>query len=74
MSKQYPKPGDRVGCVCGPSEFPRDDQGIVIATYDSPWYSDVAVVLMDSGRIMEIVGAYTKVGIGWYLLKEGVAA
>lgn len=74
MNKQLPKPGDRVGVVCGPSDFPRDNAGIVIAVYDSKWYSNIGVVLMDDGSTKEIVGGYTKVGIGWYLIKEGVPA
>lgn len=74
MSKQLPKPGDRVGCVCGPGEFPQDDAGIVIAIYDDAWYSNQAVILMDNGTITYMVGAYATVGIGWYLIKEGVPA
>ena len=74
MSKQLPKPGDRVGVVCGPGEFPKDNAGIVLTVYDSKWYRNNAVVLMDDGSVREIVGGYTKVGIGWYLIKEGVPA
>lgn len=54
--------------MCGPSDFPRDNAGIVLAVYDSKWYSNIGVVVMDDSTTKEIVGGYTKVGIDWYWL------
>lgn len=69
-----PVPGDRIGIVCGPGEFPRDCKGTVIATYSNRFYKDIGVILMDDGTTKELVGQYTKVGIGVYLLNRKDAA
>lgn len=69
-----PKAGDRAGSVCGPCQNPKDNAGIVLTVYSDRWYSNIALVLMDDGKLTTIVGEYTKVGIGWYCVKEGVPA
>jgi hypothetical protein len=63
-----PKAGDRVGFVCGPCQNPRDDAGIVITTYSDQFYKNIALVLRDDGSFTTIVGQYTTVGIGSYLI------
>lgn len=65
-TKNLPLPGQRVGRVCGPGEFPRDDAGVVLAIVDSKWGS-YALVLLDSGKT-ETLHSTTTVGIGWYVL------
>lgn len=72
MSK-FPKAGDRVGFVCGPCQNPRDDAGIVITTYSDQFYKNIALVLRDDGSFSTIVGEYTKVGIGSYLINPSKA-
>lgn len=69
-----PLPGDRVGIVCGPGEFPKDRKGTVIATYSNRFYKEMGLILMDDGTTETLVGQYTKVGIGVYLLARKVAA
>lgn len=69
-----PIPGDRIGIVCGPGEFPKDRQGTVISTYSSRFYQDIGLILMDDGTTKDLVGQYTERGIGVYLLKRKVAA
>lgn len=65
-----PKAGDRVGFVCGPCQFPKDRAGTVVTVYADRWYDSNAVVLLDEGGSETIVGAYTTVGIGAYLIKR----
>lgn len=68
-----PKPGDVVGFVCGPGEFPRKGMcatGIVLCITSDQWYSHIATVLMDDGSVQNIIGAYTERGIGSYLIKR----
>lgn len=69
-----PQPGDRVGSVCGPCEFPKDNAGTVITTYGNQFYNNIALVLLDKGGTATIVGEYTKVGIGWYLIQPAKVA
>jgi hypothetical protein len=64
-----PKPGDRVGFVCGPSSFPADNAGLVIATYSDRWYDNQALILMDDGRTAHWVGSYSERGIGCHLIR-----
>lgn len=70
----YPQAGDRAGSVCGPCQSPKDNAGTVITVYADKWYSSNALVIMDSGKLQYITGEYTKVGIGWYCIKQGVPA
>jgi hypothetical protein len=71
--RTIPKPGDRVGFVCGPCQNPRDDAGIVITTYSDQFYKNIALVLRDDGSFSTIVGEYTQVGIGSYLINPSKA-
>ena len=66
--QQLPRVGDRIGIVCGPGEFPRDNAGTVVRVYANRWYSNNADVLMDDGATRSWVGAYAQVGIGMYFL------
>lgn len=61
-----PAAGSRVGIVCGPGEFPKDNAGTVLCQVTDRWGSH-AVVLMDTGAINYCHGL-TKVGIGTYQL------
>lgn len=67
-----PDPGARVGVVCGPGEFPRDCQGIVLCHVAQEWMPGevrgYALVLMDSGQIKECSGLNRGPGIGWHLV------
>lgn len=67
---QLPQVGDRVGFVCGPGQFPRDNAGTVTRTYSNDWYASNADIQMDDGSTRHIVGAYTTVGIGAYLIRR----
>ena len=73
-----PKPGDVIGFVCGPGDFPRRGMcatGVVLCITSSTWYEHVAQILMDSGSVENTVGAYTERGIGCHLIKrQGVEA
>ena len=66
--QQFPRVGDRVGIVCGPGQFPRDNAGTVVRVYADRWYSNNAEILMDDGSTRSTVGAYTQIGIGVYFL------
>lgn len=68
MRNGYPKPGDRCGFICGPSQSARDNAGMVIAVAGDEFYSQVAYILRDDGRITTKVGTYTNTGIGCYLI------
>jgi hypothetical protein len=70
--KQLPQPGDRVGFVCGPCENPRDNAGTVRTIYSDRWYSNIALVLMDDCSTENVIGAYTQIGIGCYLIARPV--
>ena len=65
---QLPLSGDRVGRKCGPGEFPGDFQGTVMTVYADRWYANNAAILWDDGTTSTLVGSYTQVGIGVYLL------
>lgn len=67
---QLPQAGDRVGFVCGPGQFPRDNAGTVTRVYSNRWYANNAEVQMDNGSVEHIVGAYTTVGIGAHLIRR----
>lgn len=67
---QLPQLGDRVGFVCGPGQFPRDNAGTVTRVYSNRWYANNAEVQMDNGSVEHIVGAYTTVGIGAHLIRR----
>lgn len=61
-----PAAGQRVGTVCGPCEFPRDNAGTVLCIIEDRWGRH-ALVLMDSGETKTCHGL-TDRGIGWYVL------
>lgn len=65
-----PTVGDRVGFVYGPGQNPRDAAGVVTRTYGNRWYQFNADVAMDDGTTKTIVGAYTTIGIGAYLIRH----
>lgn len=72
-----PKPGDRVGVICGPGDFPRIGlcaSGIVLCISSSAYYDHIATVLMDDGSTKDWVGAYTTRGIGCYLLRRSTVS
>lgn len=61
-----PAPGARVGIVCGPGEFPKDNAGLVLCHVTDRWTTH-AVVLMDTGATRTVHGL-TSVGIGTHLI------
>lgn len=65
--RRLPEPGARVGVVCGPGEFPRDCQGIVLC-HVADQFHGWAVVLMDSGEVRHCHGLNRGPGIGWHLI------
>jgi hypothetical protein len=64
--RALPPAGCRVGVACGPGEFPRDYQGIVMNHVTDQWGTH-AIVMMDDGKIRNCEGL-TEIGIGWYQL------
>ena len=60
-----PEPGARVGVVCGPCEFPRDNAGVVLC-HVADQFHGWAVVLMDSGVVEHCYGLNRGPGIGWH--------
>lgn len=71
---EIPQPGDRVGFVFGPGEFPADCAGVVLA-HSAPdrWGSRFAVVHMDDGSTRYVHGTTTR-GVGCYVLRRAKAA
>lgn len=69
---QLPAPGARVGRVCGPGEFPRDDAGVVLCHASNTW-GTWAVVLMDSGKVERCSGINRGPGIGWHYVEGGAS-
>ena len=67
---QMPRPGDRIGSVCGPGEFPQDNSGIVIAVCQNQW-GPYALVLMNNGEMSYCHGLNSGPGIGWHLVQRG---
>jgi hypothetical protein len=63
---KLPEPATRVGVVCGPGEFARDNAGTVLCHVTDRWGTH-AVVLMDAGYIHYCHGL-TEVGIGTHQL------
>jgi len=63
-----PFPGQRVGSVCGPGEFPEDDAGVVLCRSADRWRTH-ALVLMDDGRTDTCHGLNTGPGIGWHVVR-----
>lgn len=70
--KLLPEVGDRVGFVCGPYGNPKDNAGTVTRVYGDRFYENNADVQMDDGSTESIVGAYTSVGIGSYLIRRKI--
>lgn len=73
-SNQFPMVGDRVGSVCGPGEFPKDNAGTVVRVYADRWYDNNADIVYDDGRTDSWVGAYCSVGIGVHLIERAKVA
>lgn len=71
MKKVMPQVGDRVGFTWWPGTFPEDNLGTVTKVYSNGWYDSVADVLMDDGSIETVVGAYSIIGNGAYLVQTG---
>lgn len=67
--KRLPKIGQRVGAVSGPSSFPEDNAGTVIALVPSQ-FGDSVLVLMDSGETECCSGLRSEPGIGWFSLTK----
>jgi hypothetical protein len=64
-----PKPGDRIGSVTGPGQFPSDNPGTVVCI-SSNRFGSFAVVQMDSGIVEYCHGMNRGPGIGWHPLKK----
>lgn len=62
---EVPEAGKRIGVVCGPGEFPKDNAGSVIAQITDRWGTH-ALVMMDSGAITRCQGMNDGPGIGWH--------
>lgn len=67
-SNTLPRPGQRVGTVSGPGEFPSDNAGTVLTQITDRWGTH-ALVMMDSGKV-ETCHGLTQRGIGWHLLTK----
>ena len=61
-----PAPASRIGIVCGPGQWPKDNAGTVLCHVENRWGKH-AVCMMDSGKIHHCHGL-TKVGIGTHQL------
>lgn len=64
---QLPAAGARIGVVCGPGEFARDNAGTVIAKIENRW-GEHALVMMDNGTVRDCNGMNTGPGIGWHYI------
>lgn len=64
---QLPASGARVGTICGPGEFARDNAGTVLCHVTDRWGTH-AVVLMDTGKTNTCHGLNNGPGIGWHLV------
>lgn len=65
LFQNLPIPGQRIGSVCGPGEFPADNAGTVICQIEDRWGTH-ALVMMDSGRVDTCHGLKDGPGIGWH--------
>lgn len=59
---KLPAPASRVGIVCGPGEYPKDNAGTVICHVSDRWGTH-ALVMLDSGKLHQCHGL-TERGIG----------
>lgn len=64
---QLPAAGARVGVVCGPGEWARDNAGTVMTEITDRWGSHV-LVMMDNGTVRDCHGMNAGPGIGWHYL------
>lgn len=62
-----PAAGQRIGSVCGPGQYPKDNAGIVITQITDRWGTH-AMVLMDTGAIEYCNGLKQGPGIGWHAI------
>lgn len=69
LERLMPTPGERVGVVCGPGEFPADRAGTVLTVYKDRW-GQHAVVRMDTGETMTFEGLNRGPGIGWHRIAK----
>lgn len=62
---QLPEAGQRIGVVCGPGEFAKDNSGTVISNIENEW-GNYVLVMMDSGEVKRCNGLNSRPGIGWH--------
>lgn len=62
---QLPEPGQRIGVVCGPGEFAKNNAGTVMCHITDRWGTH-ALVMMDSGKTKTCHGMNAGPGIGWH--------
>lgn len=62
-----PAPRARVGTICGPGEFARDNAGTVLRHITDRWGTH-ALVLRDNGTTDTCHGLNSGPGIGWHLI------
>lgn len=67
MRITLPEPGQRVGVVDGPGQYPEHHAGIVLCQVSDRWGTH-AVVLMDDGKTETCHGLMSGPGIGWHLI------
>lgn len=64
---ELPEPGQRIGVVDGPGQWPEERAGIVLCQITDRWGTH-AVVLMDDGKTKDCHGLMRGPGIGWHLV------
>ena len=64
---KLPEPGQRVGVVDGPGQFPEHNAGIVMTIVKDKWQY-YALVMMDDGKTKTCHGLNSGPGIGWHAL------
>lgn len=64
---KLPHPGQRVGVVDGPGQWPYGIPGTVLCHVTDRWGTH-ALVLMDTGKTIPCHGLNTGPGIGWHLI------
>lgn len=69
LTHHLPAPGQRIGSVCGPGQFPSDNAGTVICHITDKWGS-YALVIMDAGRTDTCHSLNNGPGVGWHALGE----
>lgn len=62
-----PQPGQRVGRVCGPGQWPEDNAGTALCHVTNEWGTH-ALVMMDSGEVLRCESLNRRPGIGWHAI------